>query len=223
MARDTLERYREKRRFDRTAEPEGAESASDGRLYVVQKHAARRLHYDLRLQLGDTLKSWAVTRGPSLDPADRRLAVHVEDHPLEYGGFEGTIPKGEYGGGAVIVWDRGTWVPIGDPEEGYRKGRLKFRLAGEKLQGGWTLARMHTRGERTDNWLLIKERDTYARPGEGDAIYTEAPESVLSGQPIESLQEEAPPKRSAKRRAQTPKVGRLAGARAAALPAFVPP
>ncbi len=230
MARDTLERYREKRRFDRTPEPTGAERAADGRLYVVQKHAARRLHYDLRLQLGDALKSWAVTRGPSLDPADRRLAVHVEDHPLDYGGFEGTIPKGEYGGGAVIVWDRGTWVPVGDPEEGYRKGRLKFRLAGEKLKGGWTLARMKSRGERTDNWLLIKERDDYARPGEGDAIYAEAPESVLSGRPIESLQAAAAPARSAKpapkpspSRTAAPKPDRLAGARQAALPSFVPP
>ena len=107
----------------------------------MQKHAARRLHYDLRLQFGEVLKSWAVTRGPSLDPADQRLAVHVEDHPLEYASFEGAIPKGEYGAGAVIVWDRGTWVPVGDAEEGCRNGRLKFRLAGEKLRGGWSLER----------------------------------------------------------------------------------
>jgi bifunctional non-homologous end joining protein LigD len=225
MTQDTLDRYREKRRFDRTSEPEGADSRSDGRLYVIQKHAARRLHYDLRLQFGDVLKSWAVTRGPSLDPADRRLAVHVEDHPLEYGDFEGIIPKGQYGGGAVLVWDRGTWVPVGDPEESYRKGRLKFRLLGKKLQGGWTLARMHSRGERTDNWLLIKERDTIARPGEGDAIYAEAPESVLSGRPIESLQAEAeaPPKRPARRSTWAPNPGKLAGAQPAPLPPFLPP
>ena len=118
MSRNVLDRYRDKRRFDRTPEPRGGENAAEGRLFVVQKHAVRRLHYDLRLQFGEMLKSWAVTRGPSLDPADRRLAVHVEDHPLEYASFEGTIPKGEYGAGAVIVWDQGTWVPVGDPEEG---------------------------------------------------------------------------------------------------------
>src|SRR5512134_3192951 len=224
MARDTLERYREKRRFDRTAEPEGAGRASDGRLYVVQKHAARRLHYDLRLQLGGTLKSWAVTRGPSLDPADRRLAVHVEDHPLEYGSFEGVIPKGEYGAGAVIVWDRGTWVPVGDAEDGYRNGRLKFRLAGEKLRGGWSLVRLSSRGERGDNWLLIKERDVFARPGEGDAILEQAPASVLSGRLVESLNAgTAQRKKRAPRRAPAPQLAKLPGARPAPLPPFLPP
>src|SRR5512147_2691390 len=140
MSQDALDRYRDKRSFDRTPEPRGGETAAEGRFFVVQKHAARRLHYDLRLQFGEVLKSWAITRGPSLDPADRRLAVHVEDHPLEYGSFEGVIPKGQYGGGTVMIWDRGRWEPEGDPERGYAKGKLSFRLFGERLKGRWTLA-----------------------------------------------------------------------------------
>ena len=224
MSQDALDRYRDKRRFDRTAEPRGGETATEGRLFVVQKHAARRLHYDLRLQFGEVLKSWAVTRGPSLDPADRRLAVHVEDHPLEYGSFEGTIPKEEYGAGAVIVWDRGTWVPVGESEEGYRNGRLKFRLAGEKLRGGWMLVRLNRRGERTDNWLLIKERDVFARPGEGDAILEQAPASVLSGRLVESLNAgTAQRKKRASHRAPAPLPAKLPGARPAPLPPFLPP
>ena len=139
---DALERYRKKRDFSKTREPPGGKVAPGTSLFVVQKHAARRLHYDLRLQFGDTLKSWAVPKGPSLDPKVRRLAVRVEDHPLEYVDFEAQIPKGQYGAGGMIVWDRGTWVPMGDPEEDYRKGTLKFRLAGEKLGGGWTLVRL---------------------------------------------------------------------------------
>ncbi len=131
---------------------------------MVQKHAARRLHYDFRLQFGDVLKSWAVTRVPSFDPRVRRLAVHVEDHPLAYGDFEGVIPRGEYGAGHVLIWDRGTWVPTADPDDGYARGVLKFRLAGEKLTGGWTLVRLK-RQESRDNWLLIKERDDAAREG----------------------------------------------------------
>ena len=139
MIRGDLKGYRAKRKFDTTPEPGGGRSASDGNVFVIQKHAARRLHYDLRLQFGDVLKSWAITKGPSLDPAVKRLAAHVEDHPLEYANFEGTIPKGEYGAGAVIVWDRGTWAPMRDPDEDYEKGELKVRLAGEKLRGGWTV------------------------------------------------------------------------------------
>ena len=126
----------------------------------MQKHAARRLHYDFRLELDGVLKSWAVTRGPSLVPAEKRLAVQVEDHPLDYGDFEGTIPKGEYGGGEVIVWDAGRWKPKGDPEEGLRKGHLKFDLKGRKLKGGWHLVRMAARRrEKRDDWLLIKGAD----------------------------------------------------------------
>src|SRR5918994_6132641 len=193
---DSLERYRKKRDCAKTAEPPGGEITPATSVFVVQKHAARRLHYDLRLQFGDTLKSWAVPQGPSLDPGVRRLAVHTEDHPLEYADFEERIPKGQYGAGGMIVWDRGTWIPMADAEEGYRKGTLKFRLSGEKLGGGWTLVRLKEKeGERGDNWLLIKERDPFARPGEGDKLLEERPESVLTGRRVEEVSEvEAPPK-----------------------------
>jgi bifunctional non-homologous end joining protein LigD len=131
-----LAEYRRKRDFKQTAEPRGKRAASRGRLYVIQKHDASHLHYDFRLELDGVLKSWAVPKGPSLDPAQKRLAVHVEDHPVEYGSFEGTIPEGQYGGGTVLLWDKGYWEPIGDPDEGYRQGKLKFRLHGKKLKIG---------------------------------------------------------------------------------------
>src|SRR5579871_3531952 len=135
-----LEQYRAKRNFDATPEPKpAAPRTTDTHSFVVQKHAATRLHYDFRLELDGVLKSWAVTRGPSLVPGEKRLAVAVEDHPLEYGSFEGTIPKGEYGGGAVMVWDRGSWTPVGDPHKGLAKGHLEFSLNGEKLHGRWHL------------------------------------------------------------------------------------
>src|SRR5205809_122236 len=141
-----LEEYRRKRNFKKTPEPAGSPATSNGQLrYVIQKHAATRLHYDFRLELDGTLKSWAVPKGPSFDPKIRRMAVHVEDHPLSYASFEGVIPKGQYGAGTVIVWDRGTWVPVGDPRQGYREGKLKFELHGEKLRGRWTLVRMNNR------------------------------------------------------------------------------
>ncbi len=163
--KNALQRYREKRDFAITSEPQGGTASAGALSFVVQKHAASRLHYDFRLELDGALKSWAVPKGPSLDPADKRMAVHVEDHPIDYGGFEGTIPKGQYGAGAVIVWDNGSWEPIGDARAGYRAGKLKFRLDGKKLRGGWTLVRMHGReGERQEPWLLIKERDDFARP-----------------------------------------------------------
>ena len=174
-ARGPLTSYRSKRDFTRTAEPSGeAIVGPTKRLrFVIQKHDATRLHYDLRLELGGVFKSWAVTRGPSLDPADKRLAVEVEDHPLDYGDFEGTIPKGQYGGGTVQLWDRGYWEPEGEPtpQQALEKGDLKFALHGQRLRGSWVLVRMkhdRTGGKRT-NWLLIKHRDAYARPGEGDA------------------------------------------------------
>ena len=157
----------------------------DRLFFCVQKHAARRLHYDFRLELDGVLKSWAVPKGPSFDPAEKRLAVHVEDHPMEYGTFEGQIPAGEYGGGNVVLWDRGEWIPKEDPHEGYKKGKLKFDLVGEKLRGGWTLARMGGRsGEGGKNWLLLKERDAAARPlAEGDVL-EERPESVAGAPSI---------------------------------------
>ena len=144
-----LDIYRKKRKFGVTAEPRGHKGRAGGNRYVIQKHDASRLHYDLRLELDGVMKSWAVTRGPSLDPGEKRLAVHVEDHPIEYNTFEGTIPEGEYGGGTVMIWDRGRWIPDGDPHQGYAKGHLDFDLDGEKLHGRWHLVRMRPRpGER---------------------------------------------------------------------------
>jgi bifunctional non-homologous end joining protein LigD len=172
-----LAAYRAKRDSTKTSEPAGraARGRRSGPLrFVVQRHDARRLHYDLRLELDGVFKSWAVTRGPSLDPRDKRLAVEVEDHPLAYGDFEGTIPKGQYGAGTVQIWDRGIWIPEGDPADGWRRGNLKFRLDGERMHGGWVLVRMkHDRsGGKRNNWLLIKHRDAAAKNGDGDAWLT---------------------------------------------------
>lgn len=184
-----LQEYNRKRRFGRTPEPKGQVAKSrSGRLYVVQKHAATRLHYDFRLELDGVLKSWAVPKGPSLDPKQRRLAVQVEDHPVEYGSFEGVIPEGEYGGGTVVLWDQGAWEPLGDPDEDYRKGQLKFQLHGEKLRGGWMLVRMPRRaGEKSVNWLLIKERDDEARPDDEYDVIVERPDSVATGRSLEDV------------------------------------
>ena len=166
-----LETYRSKRNFAATPEPKGGAATGTGGMFVVQKHDARRLHYDFRLEMDGVLKSWAVTRGPSLVAGEKRLAVHVEDHPLEYGDFEGTIPKGEYGGGTVIVWDRGHWTPIGDAEAGYAKGHLDFDLDGEKLRGRWHLVRMRGKpSKKRENWLLIKGDDDQARPDTAEDI-----------------------------------------------------
>jgi bifunctional non-homologous end joining protein LigD len=159
-----LDEYRAKRAFDVTAEPAGADvDAADGHRYVIQKHAARRLHYDLRLELDGVLLSWAVPRGPSLAPRARRLAVRTEDHPLEYEDFEGVIPAGEYGGGAVIVWDRGTWAPEGDARDMLARGRLTFTLAGVKLGGRWHLIRTARPGAKQEQWLFFKAKDDFAR------------------------------------------------------------
>jgi bifunctional non-homologous end joining protein LigD len=186
-----LSRYRAKRDFAQSAEPSGAKPTprAERLRFVIQKHAARRLHYDLRLELGGVFKSWAVTKGPSLDPADKRLAVEVEDHPLDYGDFEGTIPQGQYGGGTVQLWDRGYWQPIGAaPQRALAAGDLKFELDGERLHGSWVLVRM--RGDRyggkRTNWLLIKHRDAYARPGDHDALLAED-RSVSSGRPMATI------------------------------------
>ncbi|WP_315738667.1 DNA ligase D [Bradyrhizobium sp. SZCCHNR1093] len=189
MAFRKLSTYRKKRDFDKTAEPSGdAKVARAPRpRFVIQKHDATRLHYDLRLEFGGVFKSWAVTKGPSLDPHDKRLAVEVEDHPLDYGDFEGTIPEGEYGGGTVMLWDRGYWESE-DPESGFKKGDLKFTLDGEKLHGSWVLVRMRhdrTGGKRT-NWLLIKHRDEFAKEGEANDIL-DADKSVASGRTMEQI------------------------------------
>jgi bifunctional non-homologous end joining protein LigD len=177
---DRLKAYREKRSADRTPEPAGAVADRPGRLFVVHKHAATRLHFDLRLEMEGVLESWAVPKGPSRNPKDKRLAVKVEDHPLEYGDFEGVIPEGNYGAGAVILWDRGVWVPIGDIEEGLEKGKLLFELRGYKLRGTWTLVKIK-KGEK--EWLLIKERDAQVAE-EGDDF---PQDSVLSGLTVEEL------------------------------------
>ena len=188
-----LETYRKKRNFTATPEPKGRKGRKSGNSFVVQKYDARRLHYDFRLEMDGVLKSWAVTKGPSLVPGEKRLAVHVEDHPLDYGSFEGTIPKGEYGGGTVILWDRGTWSPIGDAYRGYRKGHLDFELQGEKLGGRWHLVRMAGKPrEKRENWLLIKGDDQAAR-SEGDPdILDERPESVATGREIQDVAGEEP-------------------------------
>lgn len=185
-----LAAYRAKRNFDRTAEPPGrvSRSKSGAGIFVVQKHAARRLHYDLRLELDGVMKSWAVAKGPSLIAGDKRLAVHVEDHPVAYNSFEGTIPKGQYGGGTVLLWDRGGWVPLEDPHKGYAKGHLVFRLEGEKLRGAFDLVRMKAKpGEKRENWLLIKKEDETARGPDGPDILEEEPRSVESGRTIEEI------------------------------------
>lgn len=183
---DALDTYRRKRDFARTPEPAGDVKVDGGRSFVVQKHAARRLHYDFRLELDGVLKSWAVTKGPSLDPADKRLAVRTEDHPVDYGRFEGTIPAGEYGGGTVMLWDRGTWEPLHDPYEGLRQGQLHFRLRGQRLKGGWTLVRMRSKAkEKRENWLLIKEDDNYASRKRD--ITVEHQKSVKTGRNMEEI------------------------------------
>ncbi len=183
-----LKEYRRKRDFTKTSEPRGKRAREHKKLaYVIQKHAASHLHYDFRLELDGVLKSWAVPKGPDLDPSVKRLAMHVEDHPLEYGKFEGTIPKGEYGGGTVMLWDRGTWEPVGDADKDYREGRLKFVLHGKKLRGKWMLVRRGGRnsesGER--HWFLFKERDEFARKGE--SITEDEPLSVTSGRDLDEI------------------------------------
>jgi bifunctional non-homologous end joining protein LigD len=189
-----LETYRAKRDFARTAEPRGKVARGKGKAlrFVIQRHDATRLHYDLRLELNGVYKSWAVTKVPSLDPATKRLAVEVEDHPLEYGTFEGTIPEGQYGGGTVQLWDQGRWSPqSGDAAADLAKGHLKLELEGERMHGGWALVRMKDApakpGRKTrHNWLLIKEKDDAAQPGEPDALMA-ADTSVTTGRTLEEI------------------------------------
>src|SRR5271154_6367114 len=189
---EQLARYREMRDFSQTADPSAqtTSAADTGPLpFVIQKHAATRLHYDFRLGLHGVLKSWAVTKGPSYVPGDKRLAVQVEDHPMEYGGFEGAIPKGQYGGGTVMLWDEGTWEPLGDPDEALAKGNLKFVLHGKKLQGKWVLVRMGGKAakEAKPNWLLIKEHDEHEQTAGDEAIVDKAPDSVITGRNLDAI------------------------------------
>jgi bifunctional non-homologous end joining protein LigD len=216
MAKASLSAYRAKRNFERSTEPSGDAVESGGNRFVVHQHAATADHYDLRLELGGVLKSWAVPKGPSLNPADKRLAVATEDHPVEYIDFEGVIPEGEYGGGPTIVWDTGSWAPMGDPHRDLAKGAFKFRLAGEKLKGGWMLTRLKGRpgDDAKENWLLFKEHDL-AADTETD-ILTSRPESVKSGRRIEELVAPVPTARATR---LLP--GRLPGAKKAALPAKI--
>lgn len=189
VAHKNLERYRQKRDFSKTPEPQGIPAAKTGHRYLIQKHAATRLHYDFRLELDGVLKSWAVTRGPSLDPHDKRLAVEVEDHPVSYGSFEGIIPKGQYGGGTVMLWDEGSWEPVGDPHKGLKDGKLVFKLHGKRLTGEWTLVRMRDRekDKGRHNWLLIKHHDKVAKAGGGEAFLEKHKTSVVSGRTMEKI------------------------------------
>lgn len=190
---DRLAPYNSKRDFDRTAEPRGqVGSGAGGHRFIVQKHAASRLHYDFRLEWEGVLLSWAVTKGPSPAPSEKRLAVRTEDHPLDYGTFEGTIPKGQYGGGTVMLWDDGTWAPQGDVAAGLKEGKLKFTLQGTQMKGGWTLVRMRGK-EKRENWLLIKERDDYAEES-ADALTKGEALSVKTGRTMSEIAEDAPAK-----------------------------
>jgi bifunctional non-homologous end joining protein LigD len=239
-----LEQYHRKRNFRTTPEPRGKAGRSRRRdlSFVIQKHHASRLHYDFRLELNGVLLSWAVPKGPSLDPGVKRLAMHVEDHPVEYGEFEGVIPPKQYGSGTVLLWDRGTWRPKEDPATGYRKGRLKFELNGRKLRGGWMLVRSHGRKHGEGNgdkaWLLFKEKDDHARPSAEASIVENEPASVASGRTIEEIADDADRVwRSNKSVAANVKAGairrrkgkprqdaaRVPGARAAGIPRFVAP
>ncbi|HEY3148442.1 MAG TPA: DNA ligase D [Dongiaceae bacterium] len=229
--KDKLSLYRKKRDFSVTPEPSGKGSASaGGRRYVMQLHAARRLHFDLRLEIDGVYKSWAVTRGPSLDPKDRRLAVEVEDHPIEYGTFEGTIPQGEYGGGTVMLWDRGHWKPDGDPAKAHQKGHITFEFEGERLKGGFSLIRMTDRDQGKGrkvrhNWLLVKKNDRWAKPGHGDAAIANAT-SVKTGRTMRQIAEGGGPQWNRSPAAMKKNVAAMkaeASGKRGKLPAFIEP
>jgi bifunctional non-homologous end joining protein LigD len=196
-----LSEYRRKRDFSKTAEPRGGKAAAGPALaFVIQKHAARALHFDLRLELDGVMKSWAVPKGPSLDPSVKRLAMQVEDHPIEYNAFEGTIPQGEYGGGTVMLWDRGTYAywdkdpdPVEQLREGYRRGDFKFELKGKRLKGSWVLVRIKRGDPEKPQWLLIKHQDKFARPGSD--IVAEETTSVTTGRSMEAIASNSPLRR----------------------------
>jgi bifunctional non-homologous end joining protein LigD len=225
-----LQTYRHKRDFSKTTEPSGKDAVKGtGHAFVVQKHAASHPHYDFRLEMDGVLKSWAVAKGPSVDPAVKRLAIETEDHPLAYGCFEGVIPKGQYGGGTVMLWDRGTWRAVGDPNRDYKAGRLRFRLNGNKMKGQWALVRMKPRDrERSHNWLLIKDRDTEAAPGNPDKLLKQD-KSVKTGREMQDIAagkdvwvsgKSKPVKGDTKR---VPKPKRAAETRAQKPPPFIAP
>jgi bifunctional non-homologous end joining protein LigD len=226
---NSLEQYWNKRDFKKTREPTGKQqrtarkSKSVGGIFVIHKHDARRLHYDLRLEHNGVLWSWAITRGPSLDPSEKRLAVHVEDHPLDYADFEGTIPEGSYGAGSVVIWDQGTWLPEGDATADMKKGHLSFELVGKKLKGSWHLVRLKAREkEKRDNWLLIKAKDEFAT-AEGD-ILESAPESIKSGLTNEEIAEGKKPKTiKTANTAKSSTQRSSAKKKSAAMPGFIPP
>ena len=203
---DALKEYKAKRDFSITSEPaEGGDPGKDALSFVIQKHWASRLHYDFRLELDGVMKSWAVPKGPSYDTHDKRMAVHVEDHPISYSDFEGTIPEKQYGAGKVIIWDKGTWEPLDDPHKGYRSGNLKFRIHGHKMHGNWVLVRMKGRGdERQESWLLIKEKDDYARPAAEFSVVDEMPDSVKN-LPMPHTSAKAPAKARATKSGRTTK------------------
>ena len=216
-----LRAYRAKRDFTVTSEPAGdAPGTQQGLSFVIQKHWARRLHYDFRLELDGTMKSWAVPKGPSLDPHDKRLAVHVEDHPIAYSSFEGTIPARQYGAGKVIIWDRGTWQPIGDARGGYRAGNLKFELHGEKLHGQWALVRIKGSDAKERPWLLIKHQDRYARAAADYSVVEELPDSVTAARSKGRRAAAAPGRRA---RAAAGAAPQLPGAVRAGLPRKLSP
>lgn len=230
--RDPLKEYRRKRDFNRTSEPTPEPAKTDGHEFVVQKHAARRLHYDLRLEHGGTLKSWAVTRGPSLIAGEKRLAVQTEDHPMQYLEFEGNIPKGEYGGGSMIVWDRGKWDSAYDPDYGFKKGHLDITLHGSRLKGRWHLVRMKKRaGERNEQWLLIKSDDEFARHAGEPDITDEETTSTISGLTNEQLAARGDlrvdhadrAKAASTRKQPLPDAKKTKGARKRILPEFIEP
>ena len=188
----SLKEYRKKRDFDRTAEPEGEHAVDQGARFVVQKHAASHLHYDFRLELDGVLKSWAVPKGPNLDPAVKVLAVHVEDHPIEYASLEGSIPVGQYGGGTVMVWDEGTWKPEGDPRSDYARGSLSFRLFGKKLKGRWKLLKMRGKaGAEGKNWLLLKVKDEESIESGDPPIIDAQPKSATTGRTLKQIARDA--------------------------------
>lgn len=189
MTIDSLNLYNKKRDFKKTAEPKGKRGKTKtGFSYLIQKHAASHLHYDFRLELDGALKSWAVTKGPSLDPNVKRLAVEVEDHPIKYGEFEGIIPQGEYGGGTVMLWDQGFWQPEENPQKQLAKGKLNFTLFGKRLKGEWSLVRMKkSENDKRNNWLLIKKEDKYAKIGDEDKLLKKNLKSVVSKRSMDEI------------------------------------